>query len=138
MRIKFLFILLIVFSTISVAQKTEDTEQPVEEQTILLKFKDINVFEYDLDVIFEKDGGETMWFSDFDIDLEEYDLYTIKDHDGFPEYIINEDKIGKYFNVTYIETEIEGEFSGELEETLIITGLEEVEISEDEAVPGDP
>ena len=139
MKTKYILVLLIIFSVFIVAQKTEDAEQPVEEQSMLLKFKDINVFEYDLDILFETDEGETIWFSEYRIDLSEYDLYTTKDHDGFPEYIVNEDKIGEYYNVTYIETEIEGEFSGELEMTLIITGLEEIEIpSEDEVVPEEP
>lgn len=132
MKIKIILILLTVFSVILIAQKSEDSEQAVEEQTMMLKFKDINVFEYDLDVVFEKDDEETIWFSEYRIDLEEYDLYTVEDHDGFPEYHINENKIGNYFNVTYIEIEIEGEFSGEMEMTLIITGLEEVEASVDE------
>ena len=133
MKTKILLVLIMLFMTMFYAQEPEDSEQPVEEQTMLLKFKDINVFEYDLDIVFETDEDETMWFSDFDIDLEEYELYQVKDHDGFPEYIVNEGKIGKYFNVTFIETEVEGEFSGEMEMTLIITGLEEVETSEDES-----
>jgi hypothetical protein len=132
MKIKVMLILLMIFSVSLIAQNSEDTEQEPEEQTMVLKFKDINVFEYDLDLIFETDEGETMWFSQYNIDLSEYDLYTMENHDGFPEYHVNEDKIGKYFNVKYIETEIEGEFSGEMEETLVITGLTEVEASEHE------
>jgi hypothetical protein len=132
MKIKFLLALLIIFSMMLAAQNSEDTGQEPEEQTMMLRFKDINVFEYDLDLVFETDEGETMWFSQFDIDLSEYNLYTVEDHDGFPEYIVNEGKIGKYFNVTFVETEVEGEFSGEMEETLVITGLTEVEPFEEE------
>ena len=131
MKIKILLVLIMLFMTMFYAQEPEDTEQPAEEQMMRLKFKDINVFEYDLDVLFETDEGETMWFSHYNIELSEYDLYTIEDHDGFPQYHVNEEKVGKQYIVTYIEDEIEGEFSGELELTRIITGLEEVEVSED-------
>lgn len=132
MKLKNILILLIMFSAMLYAQEPEDTEQAVEEKTWTLRFKDINVFEYDLDLVFEDEEGEVVWFAYFDIDLSEYDLYTIEDHDGFPEYHVNEDKVGKQFEVTYIETEIEGEFSGELEEAMVIIGLKEIVSSDDE------
>jgi hypothetical protein len=132
MKIKFLLVLLIVFSVVLFAQKNEETEPAEQDITANLKFKDINVFEYDLDLLFETMEGETMWFNSFDIDLSEYELYTIIDHDGFPEYIVNEAKIGQLYEVKYVETEVEGEFSGEMEPVLIITGLRELEMPEEE------
>jgi hypothetical protein len=131
-KIKIMLVLLVLFSTMFYAQEPEDTEQEIEEKTMTLKFKDINVFEYDLDLVFEDVEGKIVWFAYFNIDLSEYDLYTIEDHDGFPEYHVNEEKVGKQFIVTYIETEVEGEFSGELEETIVMTGLELFETLDDE------
>ena len=133
MKIKVLLVLLVLFSTMFYAEKPEDTEQAIEEKTMIFRFKDINVFEYDLDLVFEDEEGEVVWLAYFNIDLSEYDLYTIEDHDGFPEYHVNEEKVGKQFKVTYIETEVEGEFSGETEEAIIVTGIEPVESSDDEA-----
>lgn len=102
------------------------TEDEPEEQTMILIFKDINVFEFDLDLVFMDDDSNVVWIGYINADLSELDLYTVEDNEGFPVYTVNDEKVEKKYRITYINTEVEGEFSGEMEEAMVVTEIEEV------------
>lgn len=99
---------------------------PAETTVVVLEFKDINVFEYDLDLVFMQDDSAEVWFPCIGADIAEIGLYTVEDNNGFPVYEVNADKVGRKYRVSYIETTVEGEFSGEPEQVKEIVGLEEV------------
>jgi hypothetical protein len=90
-------------------------EMPAPQETLVveLEFKNINVFEYDLDLIFMDEDSTEVWFNEISGDISEAELYAVEDNEGFPEYTVNEEAIGKKYTIMYIEIPIEGEFSGE-------------------------
>jgi hypothetical protein len=104
-----------------------DLPVPPETLTAVLEFKNINVFEYDLDLVFMDEDSNEVWFNEISGDISEANLFTIEDSDGFPVYTVNEDNIGKLYKITYLEHVVVGDMSGEVEPIIKdVLAMEEV------------
>jgi hypothetical protein len=124
MKIKFLVVCcLLAAMTFGFAQ--EDEKEETDAITMYMVFTDINALEGDVSLIFEDASGEDVWFDHFDVDVEEYDFYTIKVKDelSLPEYTVNADKVGQIYEITYVIETVAGEYSGELEEMMIVKDM---------------
>ncbi len=124
MKIKHLVVFCILAAmTVGFAQ--EDEKEETDAITMYMVFVDVNAFEGDVSLIFEDASGEDVWFSHFDVDLEQYDFYstTVKDELSLPEYTVNSDKVGQIYEITYVIETVEGEYSGEPEEIMIVKDM---------------
>jgi hypothetical protein len=105
-------------------------EMPAAPETLVteLEFKGINVFEYDLDLVFMDQDSNEVWFNEMSGDLSEMNLYTVEYNEGFPVYTVNKEAIGKKYSITYLEHAIEGEFPEGEEPPMIreVLAMEEV------------
>lgn len=114
-------LLAVIFITLTTGLSAQDLEipgsvelpAPPDTLTIVLEFKDINVVEYDLDLVFMDEDSNEVWFNEISGDISEANLYTVEDNEGFPEYTVNDEAIGKKYTITYIEIPMEGECSEE-------------------------
>jgi hypothetical protein len=124
MRIKNL-IVFCVLAAVTFGFAQEDEKEETDAITMYMVFVDINAFEGDVSLIFEDASGEDVWFSHFDIDLEEYGFYstTVKDELSLPEYTVNPHKVGQIYEITYVIETVAGEYSGELEEMMIVKDM---------------
>jgi hypothetical protein len=98
--------------SVEVPAPVELPEVP-ETLVVELEFKNINVFEYDLDLIFMDEDSTEVWFAEISADLSEMNLYTIEEEEGMPVYTVNEEKIGKEYKIIYFEHIVVGDMSGE-------------------------
>jgi len=124
MKIKHLVVLCIL-AAVAFGFAQEDEKEETDAITMYMVFTDINAFEGDVSLVFEDASGEEVWFSHFDIDLEEYDFYTVKVKDelSLPDYTVNPDKVGQIYEITYVIETVEGEYSGEPEEIMIVKDM---------------
>ena len=128
MKIKHLVVFCILAAmTLGFAQ--EDEKEETDAITMYMVFIDVNVFEGDVALIFEDASGEDVWFDHFDVDLDQYDFYstTVKDELSLPEYTVNSDKVGQIYEITYVIETMEGEYSGEPEEIMIVKDMVMIE-----------
>lgn len=134
MKIKY-FAVFCVLATMTFGLAREDKTEGTDEITMYMVFVDINAFEGDVSLIFEDASGEDVWFSHFDVDLDKYDFFTIsvKDELSLPEYTVNEDKVGQIYEITYVIETVEGEYSGEPEEIMIVKDMVMMEPPDREA-----
>lgn len=129
-------LLAVIFITLTTGLSAQDLEipgsvelpTPPDTLTIVLEFKEINVVEYDLDLVFMDEDSNDVWFNEISGDLSEIDLFTIEDDEGFPVYTVNEESIGKKYKISYIEKLPQGDFPEEEEPPMIkdVLAMEEV------------
>lgn len=120
MKIRIISIILLLLAILTSGQTVN------EETTKILAFKDINVFEHHVALVFENEKGEEKWFFHFEIDLDEYDFYSMETKNTFPVYHLNEENVGKIYYITYKKDEVMGDFSGEMHEMEIVTNIKPV------------
>jgi hypothetical protein len=128
MRIALINILTMILSAALTAHGQEDSNIKMsdapETLSVVLEFKDINVFEYDIDLVFMAEDSSEVWFQRISPELTDQELFTVKCDDGFPVYEVNEAATGKKYTITYVERTVEGEFSGMEEQVREIIVIE--------------
>lgn len=124
MKIKNLIVFCIL-AAVAFGFAQEDEKEETDAITMYMVFTDINAFEGDVSLVFEDASGEDVWFTHFDVNLEEYDFYTVKVKDelSLPEYAVNDDKVGQIYEITYVIEAVEGEYSGEPEEIMVVKDM---------------
>lgn len=94
-----------------------------------LQFKDIDVFEGAVALVFQDDKGKDNYFSYFDIDIEASGLCTIirRENDIFPEYMINNAAVNKKYRIYYKTEERWLDAVGETMNVHVIKKIESIE-----------
>lgn len=105
------------------------SDAKANDRTMICTFENINAFEGNVSLIFKDETSKEIWFSQFDIDISKHSFYRseLGEDTVLPTFHVNAEKQGKKYKIVYKETKKEGEFSGEMEEVLVITGIEPLE-----------